>query len=81
MRRIIEDEDDEVMVVITKVMMMMSETPMVIMMSLTKTRWDSKTYKWSVVVRQEPEAGNLLEVAKVFFKVFFGKSSFLRLFS
>ena len=78
MRRIIED--DTVMVVITKVMMM-SETPMVIMMSLTKTRWDSKTYKWSVVVRQEPEAGNLLEVTKVFLKVFFGESSFLRLFS
>ena len=65
MRWIIEDEDDTVMVVITKVMMM-SETPMMIMMSLTKTRWDSKTYKWSVVVRQEPEAGNLLEVTKVF---------------
>ena len=76
MRRIIEDEDDEVMVVITKVMMM-SETKMMIMMSLTKTRWDSKTYKWSVVVRQEPEAGNLLEVAKVFF----GESSFSILFS
>ena len=68
MRRIIEDEDDKVMVMITKMMMMMmSETKMMIMMSLTKTRWDSKTYKWSVVVRQEPEAGNLLEVAKVFF--------------
>ena len=66
MRRIIEDEDDKVIVVITKVMMMMSETQMVIMMPLTKTRWDSKTYKWSVVVRQEPEAGNLLEVVKVF---------------
>ena len=63
MRKIIEDE--EVMVMITKVMMM-SETKMMIMMSLTKTRWDSKTYKWSVVVRQEPEAGNLLEVTKVF---------------
>ena len=67
MRKIIEDE--EVMVMITKVMMM-SETKMMIMMSLTKTRWDSKTYKWSVVVRQEPEAGNLLEVTKVFFKFF-----------
>ena len=75
MRRIIEDEDDKVMVMITKVMMM-SETPMMIMMSLTKTRWDSKTYKWSVVVRQEPEAGNLLEVTKVFFKFFLVKVIF-----
>ena len=65
MRRIIEDEDDKVMVMITK-MMMMSKTKMMIMMPLTKTRWDSKTYKWSVVVRQEPEAGNLLEVANFF---------------
>ena len=80
MRRIIEDEDDKVMVMITK-MMMMSKTKMMIMMSLTKTRWDSKTYKWSVVVRQEPEAGNLLEVAKVVFLSFFGESSSLRLFS
>ena len=32
------------------------------MMNTTLTRWDSKTYKWSVVVRQEPEAGDVLEV-------------------
>ena len=36
---------------------------MVLMMSTTLTRWDSKTYKWSVVVRQEPEAGDMLEVS------------------
>ena len=36
---------------------------MVLIMSTTLTRWDSKTYKWSVVVRQEPEAGDVLEVS------------------
>ena len=36
---------------------------MELMMSTTLTRWDSKTYKWSVVVRQEPEAGDMLEVS------------------
>ena len=36
---------------------------MVLMMNTTLTRWDSKTYKWSVVVRQEPEVGNVLEVS------------------
>ena len=37
---------------------------MVVMMIMTMmTRWDQKTYKWSVVVRQEPEVGNLIEVA------------------
>jgi len=30
--------------------------------SFAMTQWDSKTYKWSVVVRQEPEVGNLIEV-------------------
>merc|ERR550534_2362825 len=30
--------------------------------SCAMTQWDSKTYKWSVVVRQEPEAGDVLEV-------------------
>ena len=36
---------------------------LVLMMNTTLTRWDSKTYKWSVVVRQEPEAGDVLEVS------------------
>ena len=34
----------------------------VLIINTTLTRWDSKTYKWSVVVRQEPEAGDVLEV-------------------
>ena len=36
---------------------------LVLIMNTTLTRWDSKTYKWSVVVRQEPEAGDVLEVS------------------
>ena len=36
---------------------------MMLMMITSLTRWDSKTYKWSVVVRQEPEAGDMLEVS------------------
>ena len=36
---------------------------LVLMMNTTLTRWDSKTYKWSVVVRQEPEAGDVLDVS------------------
>ena len=36
---------------------------LMLMMNTTPTRWDSKTYKWSVVVRQEPEAGDVLEVS------------------
>ena len=53
-----------VMIMVEMIMMMKRTIRIMITMTvmMTMRRWDQKTYKWSVVVRQEPEAGSLIEV-------------------
>ena len=49
------------MIMVTVMMVMVMEMEMVMEM-MAMPRWDQKTYKWSVVVRQEAEEGSLIEV-------------------
>ena len=44
------------------VMMTVMMVMVMVMEMMAMPRWDQKTYKWSVVVRQEAEAGSLIEV-------------------
>ena len=51
------------MIMVTVMMVMVMEMEMeMVMEMMAMPRWDQKTYKWSVVVRQEAEAGSLIEV-------------------
>ena len=43
-------------------MTMVMMTVIMVMEMMAMPRWDQKTYKWSVVVRQEAEEGSLIEV-------------------